>query len=892
MDGHSALKRRTSEIMSIAVRKPPEILRKTLAYLLNCSIRKQALKEFEEEFAQKLRQSGRFSALTWYVIQIFAILPGSIKYRFTWSLTMFKNYLKITIRNILRQKGYSFINIAGLATGMTCCILILLYVLDELSYDNYYENSDRLYRITSDLQMQGGVRNIAMAPFVTGPVFSQELPEVETYSRINVLGNPVVTYDGRTYEESNVIAVDQDFFRMFTQKFTGGSPEYSLSSPNSVVITEDVADRIFGDTDPIGKTLSFNFPGNLGQLGDFLVGGVIENMPVNSHFRYDYFFPVSALPDNILDIMNTQWFFIQGFSYIMLSPGADPRLVKSKMMKIYEDQAGETSRQVGVGWEFHLQKVTDIHLRSQLEGEISPNGNIIYIYVFSAIAAFILVIACINFMNLSTAKSANRAREVGMRKVFGAYKINLIWQFLTESILLSVSGAVTAAVMVIILLPQFNSLTGKEFSAGILFSPGILSSFIGITLFTGIFAGSYPAFFLSAFRPNTVLRGNLSRGAKSGSLRKSLAIFQFSISIILIISTLIVLDQLHFMKNKDLGFNKEQILVVSVRDAGVRQRYNTIKTEMKRNPNIIDATFSDSVPGSGANIRLFVPEGRSQSEAETMRVISADYDFLKTYGVEVVDGRDFSREFPTDTTAAFLINEKAAEKLGWRDDAPGKEFIPAGPHDIQAKIIGVFKDYHLRSLRDPIEPLVLNYNPRAGNFLSMKINNENLDSTLDFVRSEWKEFEPNRELSYFFLDENFDSQYRFEETLSEIFSYFAFLAIFIACLGLFGLASFTAEQRTKEIGIRKVLGASTDSLVINLSREFIKWVLIANSAALPISYFIMNKYWLSEFAFKISPGIKTFGLAFIASIVIALLTVSFQAVKAAIANPVRSLKYD
>ncbi|MCP4726342.1 MAG: FtsX-like permease family protein, partial [bacterium] len=857
--------------------KPPNFLRNILGRIINGAIRKGALTEFDEEFQAKSEKNGYRKTCIWYFLQIIALLPEFLRDKLYWSLTMFKNYLKITIRNFMRQKGYSFINIAGLAIGMACCILIMLYVQDEMSYDKFNKNADRIYRITSDLEIRGGVQNLAMAPFVTGPVFTSELPEIESYTRIFGLGNPLVNYNGRTHEETGLFTVDSSFFSIFTHNFISGNPDDALDSPTSVVITDEVAARIFGDEDPLGKTMTFNFPGNIGQLQDFQVTGVIENVPANTHFHFNYLFPASAMPQAVQNNMNTQWFLIQGHSYILLNKDADPSVVEQKIRDVYEGVAGERGRQVGIGWQFYLQKVTDIHLRSQLEGEIEPTSDILYVFVFSAIAIFILVIACINFMNLSTAKSANRAREVGMRKVFGAYKKNLIWQFLTESFLLSLMGILAAIILVVLLLPEFNSLTEKNFSMNILLNPGVFLSLIGIVIFTGLFAGSYPAFFLSAFRPNTVLKGAVSRGAKSGTFRKSLAIFQFSISIVLIVSTLLVIDQLNFMKNKDLGFDKEQILVVTVTDATARQRYNTIKTEMKRNPNILETTFSSSVPGRGYNLFLFLPEGRSQNEAETMNVINVDFDFLKTYGIEIAHGRDYSRDFSTDTSTAFLMNEKAAEKLGWGKDAVGKGFAPAGAPNFPSKIIGVFKDYHHRSLKQIIEPLVLNYQPRAGRFLSMKVNTDNLDETIEFVKEKWKVFDPNRELSYFFIDESFDAQYRFEDTLSEIFSYFAFLAILIACLGLFGLASFTAEQRTREIGIRKVLGASTDTLVVNLTREFIKWVLIANMAGLPVAYLIMNKYWLSNFAFKITPGLSTFAIAFLASVVIALLTVSFQA---------------
>ncbi|MCP4728158.1 MAG: FtsX-like permease family protein [bacterium] len=805
---------------------------------------------------------------------------------------MFVNYLKTAIRNIMRQKGYSLINLAGLTIGMVCCILILLFVQDELSYDKYHEKADQIYRIVTSGELGGGTRNFAMSPYPAGPVFTNEIPEVIAYSRLvnmNLIsgGDILVTYEEKRFEEAGIFVADTTFFEIFTYSFIAGDQETALDDPNSVVITEETAVRIFGDEEPIGKTV------NIAAIGELKITGIIEEVPRNSHFTFNYIASTTSLNTAQRNVLSSQWFAINGYVYLLFDKNADPKVVEDKMADVFESNAGEQARRFGIKFIFNLQNITDIHLRSHLEVEIQPNNEIAYVYIFSAVAVFILLIACINFMNLSTARSANRAREVGLRKVFGAYRINLVGQFLSESVLMSVFGLILAISIVFLLLPGFNSISGKEFTFGSLFDGTVFTGLIGLIIFTGVFAGSYPAFFLSAFQPGKVLRGMLSKGSASSVFRKSLVVFQFSISIILIISTMIVLDQIDFMKNKDIGFDKEQILIVNIQNPGqTRSRVRTIKEELKQNPHILEATFSSSVPGRLPNTQLFLPEGREQSNTEAFDQFSCDHDFMKTYGIEILYGRDFSTEFSTDTLNAFLVNETAAVKLEWGSEAVGKGINFAGSPNAQGKIIGIFKDYHHRSLKQVMEPMLINIQPRAFGILSLKINTDYTAETVGFVRDKWAEFEPGREFDYYFLDENFDSQYRGEERLSEIFTYFAGLAILIACLGLFGLASFTAEQRTKEIGIKKVLGATVNSLVLNLSNEFIKWVLIANVFAWPATYYLMSTYWLSNFAFRLDISILTFIIAGSSSLIIALLTVSYQAVKAASANPVNSLKHE
>jgi len=624
-------------------------------------------------------------------------------------------------------------------------------------------------------------------------------------------------------------------------------------------------------------------------VGDLHVTGVIKNVPRNSHFSFNYIISYNTLSEKQRRPME-QWLSIQGHAYLLLQKGAAAEAVEAKFADIVETHTGQDARKYGIDISFFLQKMTDIHLRSNLQGEIEANGNLTYVYVFSAIALFILAIACINFMNLSTARSANRAREVGLRKVFGAYRKNLIGQFLSESILLSIAALIVALILVSLALPAFNNLSGKELNAGYLTEGIVVVSLFVLILFSGLLAGSYPAFFLSGFQPISVFRGVLSKGSKSTFLRKVLVVFQFTISVALIIGTGIVLNQIDFMRNKDLGFNKEHVLVVRVQSRKSFGKFEPVEAELLQNPNIQNVAISTSIPGRIGELTVMVPEGAAENETHSVYVMRCDYDFLSTFGMELIDGRDFSEDFATDSKDATIINETAARKFGWMENALGKSI--SSPGQGSRKVIGVLKDFHFQALRTEIEPLSVVVDDRAAAFASIKINPMNVSATVDFVKTRWETFEPGREFSYFFLDEDLDSRYDAEEKLSDILSTFAGLAIIIACLGLFGLASFTAEQRTKEIGIRKVLGASVNNIVYNLSKEFVKWVIIANIIAWPVAYYLMKTYWLVNFPYRIDPAVGMFVIAGVLSVIIALATVSFQVIRAALLNPADSIRYE
>lgn len=793
---------------------------------------------------------------------------------------MFLNNLKIAFRIFKRHKGYSFINITGLAVGMACCILILLWINDEVSYDRYHENTDQIVRLTYAEEIGGTYSHFAMSPFVAAPIFKAEIPEVKAYTRL-VANSTLIKYGDKVFDEDSVFHADPDFFKIFSHEFIAGDPDRALLEPGSIVLTESSARKIFGTQDPMGETLNLSFP------GDVKITGIIRDVPKNSHFHFNYMIPLGNLEKRIEQYF-TEWFVIIGWSYMLVQEGTDLAVLAQKFQSVAEKHAGADARIFGQTIEYHPQKITDIHLKSRYLEEIEPNGNIQYVYVFSLVALFILVIACINFMNLSTARSTKRGKEVGLRKVFGAQRNSLVSQFITETIGLAVVGLIIALNLVWILLPIFNNLTGKAIHINDLNNGVVWLGLLGLILVTGVVAGSYPAFFLSSFQPIQVIRGKLLKGPKQPFLRNGLVIFQFTVSIILIISTFIIISQLNHMKNKSLGFNKEQMLVVKLSRGSFGKSYEAFKNTLLQNPQIVSASYSNGLPGRVNEILTVFQEGKANSESHNFAVISADYNFLKTYEIDLAEGRDFSKDFSTDTAGVFLLNEAGAAKLGLGKNSMGTQ-IGFSSNDLHP-VLGITKDFHYESLKDVIGPLVIQLSTEFESFLSLRINTENLTNTIAFLEGTWNDFDKERAFNYFFVDENFDALYHSETRLSKIITVFAFITIFVACLGLFGLASFTVEQSTKEIGIRKVLGASVNTLVFQLSWHFTKWVLVANIIAWPVTYLLMNNYWLVNFPFKIGLSIFIFLSAGLISLFIALLTVSFQSIKAALANPVDSLR--
>lgn len=795
---------------------------------------------------------------------------------------MFKNYIKIALRNINKHKGYSFINIAGLVVGMTCCIFILMWVKDELSYDRYHTYADHIYRVTYAEEIGDAFDHYANSPFAAAPTFAAEIPGIGAYTRL-WRRTGLIKHGENNFDERNIFYADKDFFKIFSHEFIEGNPDSALENPGSIVITLDMAKKIFGNKDALGRTLT------LSGDGDLRVTGVVENVPRNSHFHFNYLVSINTIQGRRADYLNA-WLVIAGWSYILLDSNTDAKIVEKKMASVVEKHTGEDARKYGTKMFYYLQTLRDIHLKSNLDGEIEGNGDSRYVLVFSCIALFILLIACINFMNLSTARSASRGIEVGLRRILGAHKRRLILQFMAESIGYAFIALLLALNFVWFLLPAFNHLTGKEIDMASLWSGGVVFGLIGLVGFTGFAAGSYPAFYLSSFQPLDTIRQKQRKESSRSVLRNMLVVLQFAISIVLIISTFIVLGQLRFMKNQKLGFKKEQVIALHIRGQGVLQQHETFKNELTKNSAILEATYSNGIPGKSDTILTTFLEGKPDNASFTFEYIFADYDFLKTYEIGLLQGRDFSRDFSSDKDGAFLINETALSKLGWGGNTLGKKI--GYSREVMRPIVGIVKNFHYRSLKETIGPLAIFLSPGHDTFLSIKMKTDDIEQTLAFISKTWKTFEKERSLEFFFVDENFDSLYNSEERLSQIITFFCLIAIFIACLGLFGLASYTAEQSTKEIGIRKVLGASVISIVFMLSKNFLKWVLVANVIAWPITYFVISKYWLVRFPFRISISLLTFAGAGLIALCIAMTTVSFQSLKAAFANPVDSMRYE
>ena len=792
---------------------------------------------------------------------------------------MIKNYLKIALRNLIKHKAFSLINISGLAIGMACCLLIIIFVQDELRYDRFHDKSDRIYRMTSEWNQRGVIANYPLIFSGVPPILQNEFSEVQNFVRFDPRLNVLISSGDKKFYEERLFYTDASVFEVFTFPLLKGDPKTALKEPYSIVLTENMAEKYFSGEDPMGQTLSID------NEHDYRIMGILKEIPRNSHIKFDFLASMATLEAQ--DSRYGKLWAWNCYTYLLLPEGYSYLDLERKFPDFIRRHRGEKAVEA---YTFSLQPLTSIHLHSHLGSEIEPNGDIRYVYIFSAIAFFILLIACINFMNLSTARSANRAKEVGVRKVLGADRIRLTKQFLGESLFLSLMALPVAVALVELFLPAFNALTGKDLRIDYFGNSVVFIGLIGILLIVGILSGSYPAFFLSTFRPAEVLKGKLKAGSGSTLFRKVLVVVQFSISIVLIAGTIIIFNQLDFIRNKKLGFDKEQVVVLPVSRSGIGQNFEAFKTELLQNPSVESVCGSTSLPSLLPTRSVFIPEGVEEGERLTLRNVLVDYDFIKTFGMEIIEGRDFSRDFATDTKEAFIVNEAAVKEFGW-DSALGKRLIDLeGPRGL---VIGMVKDFHFRSKHQKIEPLILSLLPssRFVYFVSVKIRSSNISETLAFLKRKWNSFSPGWPFEYFFLDDNFNRLYKSEDRLRQVFLTFTFLAIFIACLGLFGLAAFTAEQRTKEIGIRKVLGASVPGVVLLLSKEFIKWVLAANVIAWPVAYFAMGR-WLENFAYRISLGWGVFVAAAGLTLGIALFTVGFQAAKAALANPSDALRYE
>jgi len=813
---------------------------------------------------------------------------------------MIKNFLTIALRNLLKHKFYSFINITGLSVGITCCILILLYVKDELSYDTFNVKAKQTYRAVAKGMFGGNEFHAPQMPAPFAEAMINDYPEVLDATRIRRRGSMIIRYDTpqgdiKSFKEREIAYADSNFFSVFTIPILQGDPAEVLKAPNTVVINKKIAEKYFGNDNPVGKTLKIN------DRDEYTVSGVFEKIPHNAHFEFDFLLSMKSLEES----ENGAWLSFNFHTYLILQEGADvsalndklPSLVKKYIGPELERFTGTTFEQFlesGNAMNFYFQPLLDIHLKSDLQGELGANNDIMYIYIFSAVAIFILIIACINFMNLATARSANRAKEVGIRKVMGSYRRQLIWQFLLESILISTISFLIASLAVPFLLDPFNELSGKAIELNYLEDWYILAYLLLGAIVVGFLAGSYPAFFLSAFTPAKVLKGSIRTGAKSSVLRSSLVVFQFATSIILIVGTMVVYDQLDYIQNKNLGYNKEQVLILENTYLLKRQNAESLKNEMLQLSAVKSASLTADIPINGANNNTAYFPGNNPNNDQTtvLAQFNVDHNFVKTMGIEIIEGRDFNVENAADSLGV-IVNEATVKNFGWKEPI-GQELgtFTSNEGDISIyRVIGVAKDFHFESLRQNIGPLVMQL-ARWQNRLAMRFEPGQTQEVINTLEQKWKGLAPGQPFTYTFLDESFSKNYEQEEKVGSIFGIFAGLAIFIACLGLFGLASFTTEQRTKEIGIRKVLGASTSGIIVLLSKEFGKLLLIAFVIGSATAALIMNYWFLQDFAFKTNLSFSTFLIAGGLTFLVAWFTMSYQSLKAAIAKPVNSLRAD
>ena len=809
---------------------------------------------------------------------------------------MLRNYFKIAWRNLSKNKGFTIINIIGLSLGIACFIVIAMYVTDELSYDRYNEKADRIYRVNSDIVFGGTDLIMAVTSDPMGETLKNDYPEVEQYTRLYASQGAKLIKKGNEYiSENAVVHVDSTFFDVFTLPSIIGNTNTALNEPNTVVITETVAKRYFGSSEmAIGKMLETD--DNERTL--YKVNAVIEDMPKNSHFNFDFFFSMK----NINNYNFGNYLSHNFHTYVVLREGTDYKIFNENFKEVIEKyvfpqaaqfiqvESMDDFAQQGNRLEYSLIPLTNIHLRSSRGVELSANGNIQYIYIFSAAALFILILACINFMNLTTARSSGRAKEVGIRKVLGTEKKSLIWQFLTESILIVCIALVCSIVFVWLTLGWFNGVSGKEMELSILLKPSYLLFLFFLPFVVGILAGIYPAFFLSSFKPITVLKGKLTSGHKKNSLRNFLVVFQFTTSIILIVGTIVIYKQLNHIQNSNVGFDKEQVLVIN--NSGIPYEVReSLKHEITQLTGVKSSSFAGYLPvsGSSRSDTTFSTETvMTVSNGFNMQYWRIDYDYLETMGMEIKKGRNFSRSFGTDSTA-IILNETAAKLTGFDNPISKKLYTTDGNNNLLTyTIIGIVKNFNYESLRQNVGALSF----RLGNnswVSAYRLNTANVNEIVKDIEKKYKSEASGMPFEYSFMDESFDRMYHQEERIGKVALTFAVLAIIIACLGLFGLATFIAEQRIKEIGIRKVLGASVSNIIMMLSADFIKLVLLAFIIATPIAWWFMGK-WLQDFAFRIDLNWWIFATTGILALLVALFTLSFQAIKAALANPTKSLR--
>lgn len=808
---------------------------------------------------------------------------------------MIRNYLKIAFRNLITHKIYTLLNVIGLTIGLTCFAFIAMWVRDEWSYDRFNENADRIYRVVGTVSSDSEVFEQAVTAAAMGPALKNDYPEVENFVRLDK-NDAIAKKGNQQFVEDEIILTDPSFFDVFSYKLTKGDPETALKEPYSIVLTESKAQKYFPNEDPIGKTLDFVLYDSTGKGVPYKVTGVIPDAPKNAHFTFNFLvsFETIIAFDRRNYYSDNVWGDNSYYNYVMLTKGSDSKAFEAKLPQFKAKYLDPLSRKYGGKWgaDYSIQPLTDIYLKSHRRYEINPTSSMTNLYIFGTVGLFILLIAGINYMNLATARSVQRAREVGVKKVMGALRSQLVGQYLLEAIMLSISALVLALALCYFLQPAFYQITNKDIS---LFNSPVLMAFMaGIALLLGVLSGIYPAFFISSYQPTTVLKGSFATSGKGVWLRKSLVVFQFTITIVLMVGIFVINSQMSFIKNKDLGFSKDALLTITAYpNEGVYKGIEVFRNDILKSPYVKDLTTSNSilVGGLGNNGTQTVDNMGKEIRSNTYRLM-VDYNYVNTLGIKLLAGRNFSREFPsdarTDSTQNYILNEAAVNAFGWEtpEKAIGKPFNMSGR---RGKVVGIVKDFHFNSLQHKVEPMAMLLRGQNFSRVILKIDMLEAQKAIATIESEWKKHFPDALFMYDFVDKRLGEQYAAEARFSKIFLYFSILSVLIACLGLYGLTSFATEQRTKEIGIRKVLGASVLSVTTLITKDFIKLVMVAITIASPIAWYFMNQ-WLQDFNYRIEMQWWFFIIAGIVAVAIALLTVSYQAIRAALMNPVKSLK--
>ena len=862
-------------------------MRRMSNFILSSEKSQELFGDLDEIYPYKVEKIGPLRAKMWVWLQALGTIPVCVMNAMCWRMIMLRSYLKIAWRSMKKQKSHSLINMAGLMIGFSCFILIGLFVQYELSYDRYHVKADQIYRVAVQIDYANGSETDNIwncTPMPLKDAIETDFPEVLSATRVDQRSG-VVRYNDQIHFEQQLYVADPAFFNIFSFPLFKGDAQTALNDPTSVILTQETAKKYFGKDDPMGKVMQIHDR-------DHTVTGIAKRAPENSHFHFDLIIPyASVLATSFGKNQWSNWGSIHGATYILLDRGVNPRELEAKLPAFFKKYAGEKS-----SYNLQLEPMTSIHLHGNLRGELDTNGDMQYVTIFSATAVFILLIACFNYINLSTAQSQKRAKEVGIRKVAGADRRNLTHQFFLESMFCTSIASFFAIPCVLLLLPGFNSMVGRDLSFNLLLNSKNLLSFAGVVLCVGFISGGYPALYLSSFQPAKVIKGVVGhRGRRRYFLRNGLVIGQFVMSIALIICTLVVTRQLDYIRNKRLGFSKEHIVALTIRDHELRRNLDAFKQALRQQAAVVDVCYQSRLPSEIRHVGSFDVEGRTEEEAVKTYVTYVDFDFIHFYNMKIVEGRDFSREMTTDLNQAGLLNQCAVKELGY-DDPIGKKVRVWG-RDLT--IVGVVEDFHFLPLQQSMAPVTISlskpsflsrYGFRYG-YLTVKISSHDIPRTLASIEKEFKSFSPNYAFEYSFLDDRIDRMYTPDQQSGQSFSFFSYVAILIACFGLFGLSAFSAEQRTKEIGVRKVLGGSIPSLFYLVSKDLTKWVLISNLIAWPIAYVVMRQ-WLQHFAYRMDLDLWVFILSAILTYLFALLTVSFQSAKAALANPIESLKYE